>query len=185
MSRFVLDASVALAWCFEDEADPAADALLRTLGPRTALVPGLWALEVTNVLIGAERRGRITPAETARFLRLLDELPIDVDAETPARAGREGLLLARAHGLSSYDAAYLELAVRRGVPLATRDRALAEAARSVGVEVWVAGGSLSAEAVDAGPQDGRADAEALDALWAAPGRSGGRRMRREDVERGE
>ncbi len=139
MTRFVLDASVALSWCFEDEADAAADALLRSLDARTAVVPGLWSLEVVNVLLGAERRGRITAAGSGRFLRLIEALPIEVDAETPARAAREGVVLARAHGLSAYDAAYLELAVRHGIPLATRDRALAAAARAVGVEVWVGG----------------------------------------------
>lgn len=135
MTRLVLDASVALSWCFEDEASPAADAVLRGFSHGSAVVPGLFALEVTNVLLGAERRGRITPAESARFLRLLEALPIEVDAETPARATRDVLVLARAEGLSSYDAAYLELAVRHGVPLATRDAALAEAARRVGVDV--------------------------------------------------
>lgn len=134
MTRVVLDASVALSWCFADEASPAGDALLRRVASDGALVPALFPLEVGNVLLGAERRGRITPAGSARFLSLLEALPIEVDAHTAARATREVLLLARAHGLSSHDAAYLELAARTGAPLATRDRALTAAAAALGLE---------------------------------------------------
>ena len=133
MSRVVLDASAVMGWCFEDEADPEGDALLRRVAASGAVVPGLLALEVANVLVGAERRGRITPAESARFLGLLEALPIEVDAHTALRAPRETLLLARAHRLSSYDAAYLELALRLGLPLATRDAALCAAAAAAGV----------------------------------------------------
>ncbi len=138
MSSFVLDASVALSWCFADEADEAGDAVLNRLRGTRACVPGIWPLEVANVLLGAERRRRIAPSESARFLALLDALPIDVDAHTASRAPREILALARTHKLSSYDAAYLELAARGGLSLATRDVRLAAAARSVGVDVWVA-----------------------------------------------
>lgn len=134
MTTFVLDASVALSWCFEDEADPAGDAVLRRLANGKAAVPGIWPLEIANVLLAAERRRRITPAESARFLALLEALPIEVDAHTAARASREILLLARAHGLSSYDAAYLDLAARSGLPLATRDAALNAAAGALGLE---------------------------------------------------
>jgi len=133
---FVLDASVTMAWLFEDHGDPACLALLDLLAEHRAHVPTLWALEVSNVLLGAERRGRMLSAETERFLRLLGGLPILLDPETPLRAGGRTLVLARAHGLSAYDAAYLELALRRGLPLATRDSALAEAAATEGVQVW-------------------------------------------------
>lgn len=135
MSSFVLDASVALSWCFEDEADAAGDAVLRRLAAGSAAVPGIWPLEVANVLLGAERRQRITAAESARFLNLLEALPIEVDAHTAARAPREILTLARTHALSSYDAAYLELASREGIPLATRDKRLAAAAATLGVRL--------------------------------------------------
>lgn len=138
MSRFVLDASVALSWCFEDEADAAGDAVLRRLSVEAAAVPGIWPLEVANVLLAAERRKRITPAESGRFLHLLESLPIEVDAHAAARAPREILALARAHGLSSYDAAYLELAVREGIALATRDANLAAAAAGLGVPMLIA-----------------------------------------------
>lgn len=133
MSGFVLDASVALSWCFEDEADAAGDAVLRRLATEGATVPAIWPLEVGNVLLAAEQQGRITPAGSARFLALLDALPIAVDTQTAARAPREILTVARAHGLSTYDAAYLELAARGGLPLATRDGTLAAAARSLGL----------------------------------------------------
>ena len=134
MTSFGLDAAVARSWCFEDEADAAGDAVLRRLAASRAAVPGIWALEVANVLLGAERRKRLTAADSARFLGLLESLPIEVDAHTAARAPREVLALARAHGLSSYDAAYLELAARGGLPLATRDRALGAAAAALGLE---------------------------------------------------
>lgn len=135
MTAFVLDASVALSWCFEDEADAAGDAVLRKLATGSAAVPAFWPLEVTTVLLGAERRGRITPAESARFLALLESLPIEVDAHTAARAPREVLTLARAHGLTSYDAAYLELAARTGSAIATRHGALAAAAAKLGLRL--------------------------------------------------
>lgn len=130
---FVLDCSVTVAWLFEDEATPAIDALQDQLKEEVALVPGHWRLEVGNVLAQAERRKRLTPAQTSAHLELLDRLPVATDAETDSRAFREILSVARTEGLTTYDAAYLELAARRGVPLATLDRALARAARRVGV----------------------------------------------------
>jgi len=125
----VLDCSVAVSWCFEDEASPVTDAILERVRDDGALVPALWHLELGNVLIQAERRKRLTTADTATRIELITNLPIATDDETPARALLEVLSLARAEGLTTYDAAYLELALRRGLPLATRDRALVEAAR--------------------------------------------------------
>ena len=133
MSVFVLDCSVAVAWLFEDEATPETDALLDRLAGDVALAPLHWRLEVGNVLAQAERRGRITPAQVATSVAFIAGLPIDIDVETDGRALREVLALARAAGLTSYDAAYLELALRRGVPLATQDKALARAARGLKV----------------------------------------------------
>lgn len=136
MSSFVLDCSVAVAWLLEDERVPAADALLDRLeGDGKAVVPGLWRLELGNVLAGAERRGRIAATGIARCLGLLARLPIVTDPATDERALREILELARREYLTTYDAAYLELAMRRGLPLATLDRSLGRAARRVGVEV--------------------------------------------------
>jgi predicted nucleic acid-binding protein len=130
--RFVLDASVAIAWCFEAGETEAADqALAAFLTGGTAVVPSLWRLEVANVLLVAERRGRSTPAETTRCLSLLDGLPITVMADGNGIA--DHVAVARSHGLTAYDAAYLDLAMREGLPLATLDRELAAAARAAGV----------------------------------------------------
>lgn len=131
--EFVLDNSVVMVWGFEDEADPYAETLLDSMPTARAHVPNLWPLEVANVLLVGERRRRITAADTARFLSLLDSFPIAVDDETTARAWVETLALARAQNLSAYDAAYLELAMRRGLPLATLDDKLKAAATAVGV----------------------------------------------------
>ncbi len=127
---FVLDCSIAAAWLFEDEAHPDTDNLLELLREEGALVPNLWHLEVANVLVQAEKRQRITMAQISVRLELLANLPIVTDTETGPRAFREILTLARKENLSSYDAAYLELAVRRGLPLATKDKALIRAAKS-------------------------------------------------------
>jgi predicted nucleic acid-binding protein len=131
MTRFVLDCSVTMAWCFEDEADRYSEAALAALAGSAAVVPGLWPLEVANVLLVAERRGRLTPEDGRQFLVLLAGLPITVDVAIPDP--REILTLARVHRLSAYDAAYLELAVRDRLPLATRDRTLRAAARAARV----------------------------------------------------
>ena len=136
MSAFVLDCSIAAAWLFEDEASPATDALLRRLKRDGAFVPGLWRLELSNVLVQAERSGRTDATRISRWLERVDKLPIAVDPETGARAFRETLSLARQERLTTYDAAYLELSIRKAVPIATLDRALARAAQRLGVEVW-------------------------------------------------
>ncbi len=136
MSTFVLDCSVALAWLFQDEAGPDTDQLLKELrdDDRNAIVPNLWRLELGNTLTQAERRGRITAAQLATALELVRGLPITTDAETDSRAFREILNLARTTSLTTYDASYLELAMRHGVPLATLDKALIRAARGVAVK---------------------------------------------------
>jgi len=125
---FVLDASVALAWCFEDEAHDDALRILERLAEGEAVVPALWLLEVGNALLGAERRGRLSQAASTHFLELLGRLPIRVEEIPQPRAWGEILSLARAHHLSTYDATYLDLAMRLGVPLATLDDALGQAA---------------------------------------------------------
>jgi predicted nucleic acid-binding protein len=131
----VLDASVALSWCFADEASPATDAILDDIKDNGALVPELWFLELGNVLLNAERRQRIAAADVAVRLELISALPIYVDQNAAGRAWTGILDLARAEKLSVYDATYLELAVRRGVTLATKDKALAAATGRVGVGV--------------------------------------------------
>jgi predicted nucleic acid-binding protein len=131
----VLDASVALAWCFEDEATPQSAGLLDRVDREAAIVPGIWSLELANILALAERRGRITEADIVEFVTLLDRLDIRVDGATAERGLNEVLALARAEKLTSYDAAYLDLAMREGLPLATRDNDLIRAARRLGVKI--------------------------------------------------
>ena len=135
MTALVIDSSAALSWCFEDEASPGTDALFERVRDLGALVPGLWHLEVANVLLQAEKRGRITAGDATMRLDLIAALPITTDSETTARAWREILALARAQGLTTYDAAYLELAIRRGLPLQTKDEALIGAAKRCNVTV--------------------------------------------------
>jgi predicted nucleic acid-binding protein len=129
----VLDVSLSCAWCFADEASPAAWAVLERLQAAVAHVPALWVWETGNVLVQAERRGRISPAAIRTFLGLLESLPISIDQPTTTSAWHDTLALARNHRLTSYDAAYLELAMRRSLPLASRDLALQAAAQSEGV----------------------------------------------------
>jgi predicted nucleic acid-binding protein len=135
VSAVVVDSSVALSWCFDDEASPATEAVLDQVRREGGVVPSLWHLELANVLLRAERRGRNIPEGITARLEYVSRLRIETDGETAGRAWREILALARAEGLTTYDAAYLELAVRRGLPLATRDAALLAAAKRVGVAV--------------------------------------------------
>lgn len=130
---FVLDASVALAWSFRDEQNTYAHWMLRRLEDDPAVVPVVWLLEVANGLLVAERRGRFTAADVAQVCGALADLPIEWSDLTLDQALGPVLDLARAHGLSAYDAAYLELAMREGLPLATQDDALRVAAERAGV----------------------------------------------------
>lgn len=128
---FVVDTSVTMAWCFEDEATSSTDELLDRLRDEEAHVPEVWRLEVTNVLLVAERRGRISEGQSRRFITLLERLPIRV---TPSAGSlTEALDVGRRHQLSAYDASYLELAERLGSPLATLDRRLTDACHAAGV----------------------------------------------------
>jgi predicted nucleic acid-binding protein len=133
---FVLDCSVTMAWCFEDEADTFADAVLDRLDRDTALMTSIWPLEVGSALVVAERRRRLTERDAARFFDLLAGLPIVVSELSLAQVAGHVVALARRHDLSAYDAAYLELAMREGVSLATRDAALRRAASAVGVPLF-------------------------------------------------
>jgi len=135
MSAVGIDSSIALTWCFEDEASPETDALFDRVRNDGAVVPPLWYLELGNVLLQAEKHGRISAADVAIRLQLIADLPISVDQETTARAWHEILTLARTERLTTYDATYLELALRRDVPLLTRDNELSAAARRLRVTV--------------------------------------------------
>lgn len=133
--NFVLDASMTLSWCFADESDERAVAVLERLRSDEAVAPALWPLEVTNGLVVAERRGRLQGDEAAQAAVMVAALPVAVEPLARQRTFESTYRLARAHGLSSYDAAYLELAARLGLPLATLDGRLAAAAEGEGVEV--------------------------------------------------
>ena len=133
MTAFVVDASIALAWCFEDEATPASDELLDRLADEEALAPALWRLEVANALAMAERRHRLSVAGLSRSVNLLKQFAVAIDHEGSDRAFREILDLARSERLTAYDAAYLELALRLGLPLASKDVKLRKAAAGLGL----------------------------------------------------
>jgi predicted nucleic acid-binding protein len=133
---FVLDCSVTMAWVFADEDDPYAVSVRDRLEDDVAIVPAVWPLEVGNALLVAERRRRVSRAEALRFVEILHQLPIDVDA-TPTLAALDDLLqIARDTELSAYDAGYLELAATHGLPLATTDKGLRRAARRLGVTLF-------------------------------------------------
>jgi predicted nucleic acid-binding protein len=133
--NFVLDASITLSWCFSDEATTTTIALLERLEFESAIVPELWSLEVGNILITDEKRKRISYANIKEFLALLENLNIEIDTETASRGFRDIIFLAHSEKLTTYDAAYLELAMRSGLPLATKDTALIQVAKRVGVKI--------------------------------------------------
>jgi len=128
---FVLDNSVALAWCFEDEQTPAVMALLDRLVDTGAIAPMLWPLEALNGLLAAERRRRIDGARRGRLMGFLRDLPIVLDLDTALRVWEATVSLAERFKLTVYDAAYLEVAQRRRLPLASLDRALTAAAAAL------------------------------------------------------
>ncbi len=133
MSIFVLDASVAVSWLLGEDTAPQADSVLARLESDEALVPHLWHLEVHNSLLVASRRGRLAADQPAERLNALRDLPIRTDTEPDLTIA---FALAERHGLSFYDAIYLELAKRNVAPIATLDRALARAAASEGLRTF-------------------------------------------------
>jgi predicted nucleic acid-binding protein len=132
---FVLDASVSLAWCFKDETTSYTEAVLDRLRDDEAVVPSIWPLEVVNVLLVSERRGRLTEAMAVHFLGVLESLPVSIEQADFGTVAGAVWALARTQNLSSYDAAYLELAMREGLSIATQDKRLIDAARRLGVPV--------------------------------------------------
>ena len=133
--RFVVDNSIVMTWCFRDEANSYADAVLNSLTESVAVVPAIWPLEVVNVLLVTEHRKRLHESDSVRFISLLSQLPIVVERTWPERMMKDLLALGRENSLSSYDAAYLELAMRQGFPIATLDRKLLEAAKRVDIPI--------------------------------------------------
>ena len=132
---FVLDCSVTMSWVFADEANESTNALLEKLVTDSAVVPVLWPIEVANVLLVATRRGRMTEDDWPRIRDYLEALPINIDPESRHRILDSVLPIANSHNLSVYDAMYLELALRLGLPLATRDTALITASDAAGIDV--------------------------------------------------
>ena len=134
-ARFVVDNSVVMSWCFEDEESELGERALDLLADGEALAPAVWALEAANALLSAERRKRLAAGDSLRFVELLRSLPVRVQPDPVPRVLGDVLALGRATGLSAYDASYLHLALRRDLPLATLDGPLIAAAREIGVEL--------------------------------------------------
>ncbi len=132
---FVVDNSVVMSWCFKDETNQYADAILDCLSEATAFVPSIWPLEVVNLLLVAERRKRLSEADSVRFITLLSQLPIIVEHERPERMMKDLLALARSNNLSSYDASYLDLSMRKGIPIATLDTRLITASKKTSIPI--------------------------------------------------
>jgi predicted nucleic acid-binding protein len=136
LSRFVLDNTVTMAWCFPEETTPYTEGILNDLADDgEALVPVLWRYEVVNVLVQATKRGRITQAKALAFLDDLTALPITIDRDGLDLTFTTVHALAERYQLTGYDAAYLELALRFQLPLATLDKELITAARAAGVRL--------------------------------------------------
>lgn len=136
MEALALDASVAMTWCYPDEHSDYAYAVLEALEHAVIIVPAHWTLEVSNAVLSGERKGRLSPSDVTRFFSLLERLSVIVDSEIATKSFTDILSLARTYRLTSYDAAYLELAMREGLVLATLDGALRAAAESAGVRVF-------------------------------------------------
>ncbi|HLQ38192.1 MAG TPA: type II toxin-antitoxin system VapC family toxin [Planctomycetota bacterium] len=143
---FVLDAALALAFCFRDEATPFTESVLDSLQKTRAVVPAIWIYEVANGLVMGERRKRVKGREVRELLAFLQALPVDVQPLPGALDAAAGALqsIASEHGITAYDAAYLELAARLDLPLATLDgedrrSALKQAAASAGVRLHASG----------------------------------------------
>ncbi len=139
MSDFVLDNSVSMRWLLASEKtldQKYAEKVLESMMDVIALIPNLWHLEAVSVLLGAEKRGEISLGEIERFISQLENLPIHVDPLTAHQAFSRTLVLSREYNISSYDASYLELAMREGVPLSSLDKKLVKAAKKADVEIY-------------------------------------------------
>ncbi len=136
MADFIIDNSVVMAWCFADEESTYADKVLAGLESAQAIAPAIWPLEIGNVLVVAERRKRLNESDSIRFLALINDLPIKVIQEPPGRMTKEILVLARKRQMSTYDASYLDLAMRKGLPIATQDSGLIKAANECKIALF-------------------------------------------------
>jgi predicted nucleic acid-binding protein len=134
LNRFVLDASITLCWCFEDQATSFTEAILDLLAEgKRAIVPFIWPLEMSNALLSGERRKLLSTAQVTSIVEELKSWTIEIDRRGLDRAFSEILSVARTFRLTTYDAAYLELAMREALPLATLDKDLSKAARAAGI----------------------------------------------------
>jgi predicted nucleic acid-binding protein len=136
LNGIAIDASVTLAWCFPDEASNYADSVLLALENQTVIVPTIWAVEITNALLVGERRKRIRQPEIRRFVDLLKGLSVVEERQKFAETVSNVLPLAREYDLSAYDAAYLDVAIRHEIPLATLDAAMQKACTAAGIEIF-------------------------------------------------
>jgi predicted nucleic acid-binding protein len=144
VTSLVVDASVTLAWCFGDESDDFSEAVLESVARDGAAAPGIWALEVLNVLQLALRRGRLRPDQYAEAVAFVQSLPIEVESTTLSDAVERVAPLAGRNGTTVYDACYLDLARRRGLPLASLDQGLRRAAPACGVVIFGSSGERGA-----------------------------------------
>lgn len=135
MKLFVLDCSVAMAWCFEDESNMHSDKILKSLKDTKAIVPMLWPLEIMNVLHIAERKKRISLEQSEIFIDFLNNLPIERELILSEKINKRILEISRKYAITAYDAAYLEIAIRKHVPLASFDKNLCNAAKLAHVQV--------------------------------------------------
>jgi predicted nucleic acid-binding protein len=134
MVALVVDCSISVSWVLPDENSESVQASLDLVAERGAIAPVIWPLEFINTLLVAEKRGRISKKERERILALIHRLPIEIDKYTPIHAWQQTLELAETHGLTAYDAAYLELAIRLSLPIASLDKQLLRAAEACGVK---------------------------------------------------
>lgn len=132
----MLDASAALSWCFEDESGPVGLRALNHVRDHGAIVPAIWPLEVLNSVIAGVRRERIDGEGIDRFQQILSQLPIEIELLSIEHCFNRILSISTGFGLTAYDASYLELAQRKNLALATRDKRLISAARAFGISVW-------------------------------------------------
>ena len=137
MSAFVLDASITAAWCFEDQSTPYTEAVLQAVvNGAEVIVPAIWRVEVANVLVVAERRKKISTETSMRFILALQKFAITVDLDGLGEIFGKVIDHARRYQRSAYDASYLELAHRRGLPLATKDGPLRAAADALRIPLF-------------------------------------------------
>ena len=131
-----MDNSIVVAWLFEDEVNQYADLVMESLVQSVAIVPPVWTLEIRNTLLVAERRNRLSQEDALSYLELLGGLSIQIERDWQDSDLHHLWALAREHQLSSYDASYLDLAIRRGIPIATQDKALRNAAERCDVTMY-------------------------------------------------